>query len=81
MLIVVLLNSCNNNSSNVPVIGFADAFEDNTIAQAKQGFFDALKKDGYSEEQKTIKVIYRNASRSIGPAQCTRPTHRGHGRV
>lgn len=47
------------------MVGFVDAFEDNTIAQAKQGFFDALKKNGYSEDQKTIKVIYRNAQGDI----------------
>ncbi len=65
LVVIILLNSCNTNSNNVPVIGFADAFEDNTIAQAKQGFFDALKKDGYSKEQKNIKVIYRNAQGDI----------------
>ena len=63
--VIALLNSCNTSNSNVPVVGFADAFEDNTIAQAKQGFFDALKKNGYSEEQKTLKVIYRNAQGDI----------------
>ena len=62
---VTLLSSCNNARKSVPVIGFADAFEDNTIAQAKQGFFDALKKNGYSEDQKTIEVIYRNAQGDI----------------
>jgi putative ABC transport system substrate-binding protein len=61
----VLFSSCNNAGKNVPVIAFADAFEDNTIAQAKQGFFDALQKNGYSEDQKTISVIYRNAQGDI----------------
>src|SRR4030095_9997117 len=42
-----------------------DAFEDETIARAKQGFFDALKKDGYSEDSGTIKIIYRNAQGDI----------------
>jgi putative ABC transport system substrate-binding protein len=62
---IVLFSSCNNAGKNVPVIAFADAFEDNTIAQAKQGFFDALQKNGYSEDQKTISVIYRNAQGDI----------------
>jgi putative ABC transport system substrate-binding protein len=62
---LVVFGSCNNSKSNVPVIGFVDAFEDNTIAQAKQGFFDALKKNGYSEEANTIKIIYRNAQGDI----------------
>jgi putative ABC transport system substrate-binding protein len=35
--------------------------QDDTLAQAKNGFFDALKKNGFSEDQKNIRVIYRNA--------------------
>jgi putative ABC transport system substrate-binding protein len=62
--LVLFAASCNNTNKNIPTIGFADAFEDNTIAQAKQGFFDALKKNGFSEEQKNINVIYRNAQGS-----------------
>ncbi len=57
--------SCNTPKNNIPVIGFADALEDNTLSQAKQGFFDALKKNGYSEDNNTIKVIYRNAQGDI----------------
>jgi putative ABC transport system substrate-binding protein len=65
---VVALSSCtSSNSSNkgVPAIGFMDAFEDNTISRAKEGFFDALKKNGFSEDQKTLNVIYRNAQGDI----------------
>src|ERR1700739_1086494 len=62
---MLFLSACHPPNSNVPVIGFADAFEDNTIAQAKQGFFDALKKNGFSEENNTLKVIYRNAQGDI----------------
>lgn len=47
--------------NNAPTIAFLDAFEDNTIAQAKKGFFDALEKNGFSEKAKTLNVIYRNA--------------------
>jgi len=65
MLVALLLGGCNHANKSVPVIGFIDAFEDNTISQAKQGFFDALKKNGYSEDQKNIKVIYRNAQGDI----------------
>jgi putative ABC transport system substrate-binding protein len=53
--------SCHTSNNNIPTIGFADALEDNTLSQAKQGFFDALKKNGYSEDKNTLKVIYRNA--------------------
>ena len=61
---LILMYGC-TPQSNVPVVGFADAFEDNTIAQAKQGFMDALKKGGYSEEQKNVKIVYRNAQGDI----------------
>ena len=65
VLVAAFFASCNQAKKSVPVIGFADAFEDNTIAQDKQGFFDALKKNGFSEDQKTISVIYRNAQGDI----------------
>lgn len=58
-------NSSSNNNKAVPTIGFVDAFEDNTISKAKDGFFDALKKNGFSEDQKTLNVIYRNAQGDI----------------
>jgi putative ABC transport system substrate-binding protein len=64
ILLLFVTLGCNNNK-NVPTIGFVDAFEDNTIAQAKNGFFDALKKNGFSDEQKNINVIYRNAQGNI----------------
>jgi putative ABC transport system substrate-binding protein len=54
-----------SNKSNVPVIGFVEAFEDGTIAQAKTGFVVALKKNGYSEAKGNIKIEYRNAQGSI----------------
>jgi putative ABC transport system substrate-binding protein len=50
---------------SVPVIGFVDAFEDASIAPARTGFVDALKKNGFSEDQKNIKIEYRNAQGSI----------------
>ena len=62
---LVIFSSCTTNKKTVPVVGFMDAFEDNTIAQAKQGFLDALKKNGYSENQKTVQIIYRNAQGDI----------------
>lgn len=51
--------------SGVPVVGFVDAFEDATIAQAKKGFTDALKNAGFSEGDNTLKIIYRNAQGDI----------------
>jgi putative ABC transport system substrate-binding protein len=63
LLISIFVFAC-TPKNNLPTIAFVDAFEDNTIGKAKQGFFDALKKNGFSEEQKTINVIYRNAQGS-----------------
>jgi putative ABC transport system substrate-binding protein len=63
--LLIILVSCNTKKSNVPVIGFVDAFEDATIAQARTGFTDALKKNGFSEEESTVKIEYRNAQGSI----------------
>ena len=64
MSVTFFIFSC-KEKNNLPTVAFIDAFEDNTIAKAKQGFFDALKKNGFSEEQKTINVIYRNAQGNI----------------
>jgi putative ABC transport system substrate-binding protein len=46
-------------------VGFVDAFEDASIAPARTGFTDALKKNGFSEDQKNIQIEYRNAQGSI----------------
>ncbi|HEY1872203.1 MAG TPA: ABC transporter substrate binding protein, partial [Chitinophagaceae bacterium] len=63
--IVMSIAACKHNNSNVPVVGFADAFEDNTIEQAKTGFTDALQKNGFDEKKGTVKIIYRNAQGNI----------------
>jgi len=61
----IVLFSCQqkNTKNTVPVVGFVDAFEDATIAQARTGFTDALKKNGF-EDGKNIKIEYRNAQGS-----------------
>src|SRR6201996_7254193 len=65
VFIIILFTSCQPKQSNVPVLGFVDAFEDATISQARTGFTDALKKNGFSEDQKTVKIEYRNAQGDI----------------
>lgn len=61
-LIFYTLVSCQSSrQSGVPVVGFVEAFEDATIAQARLGFVDALRDSGYSEEAGTVRMIYRNA--------------------
>lgn len=65
--LLLLLGSCTpeKKQDNVPVIGFMDAFEDETLYKARDGFYDALKAQGYSEEAATVRIIYRNAQGSI----------------
>jgi putative tryptophan/tyrosine transport system substrate-binding protein len=68
LLFIACNYSCKQTSTenkNVPVIGFLDAFQDETIAQARKGFYDALKQQGFSEDSGTIKIIYRNAQGDI----------------
>ena len=62
LFISVLHFSCSNKKQkNIPTIGFLDAFKDETLEQAKNGFYAALKDSGFSEENNSIKIIYRNA--------------------
>ncbi|MET6997115.1 ABC transporter substrate-binding protein [Chitinophaga defluvii] len=68
LLILIAACSCQSGADKkkgVPVIGFVDAFEDNTIAQAKTGFIAALQKNGFSEKDHTVEIIYRNAQGNI----------------
>jgi putative ABC transport system substrate-binding protein len=63
--LIYCITGCTQRDSKIPVVGFADAFEDNTIEQAKTGFFDALQKNGFDEKSGTLKIIYRNAQGNI----------------
>jgi putative ABC transport system substrate-binding protein len=66
LFFAIFVSSCKpTTKSSIPVIGFVDAFEDASIAPARTGFVDALKKNGFSEAQKNIKIEYRNAQGSI----------------
>lgn len=66
LFLYLLLSACQSNKgSRVPVVGFVDAFEDATIKQAKDGFVDALRKNGFDENKKTVKIEYRNAQGDI----------------
>ena len=64
-LFLSTLIACNDSKEGIPTIGFVDAFEDNTLEQAKDGFLAALKENGLSEEEETINLIYRNAQGNI----------------
>ena len=65
ILLLFTILSCNSTQNNdAKTIAFLDAFEDATVAQAKKGFFTALKDSGYVEG-KNLNVIYRNAQGDI----------------
>lgn len=66
LVLLVLFSACRSDKkSDIPVIGFVDAFEDATIKQAKNGFVDALSKNGFDEKKRTIQIIYKNAQGDI----------------
>ena len=64
LVCLVCWTSC-RQSSNAPVIGFLDFVEDATLEQARQGFFDALEANGFSEQDSTLHVVYTNAQGDI----------------
>ncbi|TAH05129.1 MAG: ABC transporter substrate-binding protein [Sphingobacteriales bacterium] len=65
LILSLVCFACNQNSKNtLPQIGYVDAFEDATIAQAKAGFVSALAKNGFIDA-KNIQIIYKNAQGSI----------------
>ena len=63
LLIPLLLSSCGNDprDSKMKRVGFLDLLTDETLSQARKGFFIALKDKGYSVENKNLEIIYRNA--------------------
>ncbi|MDR6944472.1 ABC transporter substrate-binding protein [Mucilaginibacter pocheonensis] len=65
LLIVMVSCKPKPKATAIPVVGFVDAFEDATIAQARAGFTAALKKEGFSEDKKTVQIEYRNAQGNI----------------
>ena len=59
---LVLIQSCKENRpKTVPVIGFLDLLQDETLEQARKGFFVALNENGFSPMNKTLEIVYRNA--------------------
>lgn len=64
-IFLFFLSGCRPGSDNVPTIGLIDAFEDETTSQAREGFSDALRKNGFSEESNTLRIVYRNGQGDI----------------
>lgn len=65
LFFVLCFFACQPADDSSPLIGFADAFEDETIGQAREGFVAALAEHGFSENDKTIRIQYRNAQGDI----------------
>ena len=66
ILLAAVIASCQQGQkkTELPVVGFVDAFQDASIAPARTGFIDALKKNGF-EDKKNITIDYSNALGSI----------------
>ena len=61
LFLITLFGCSSQQNKNVNVIGYLDLLEDETLAQARKGFFVALKENGFSDSEKNLKIIYRNA--------------------
>ncbi len=62
LILIFILNSCSqSNKSSIPTVAFLDLLTDETLDQAKKGFFVALKEEGFEQGNNTLKIIYRNA--------------------
>lgn len=58
---IVLVAACQSSQQGVPIVGFVEAFEDATIADAYKGFVQALSDSGYQQADGTVRIIHRNA--------------------
>jgi len=65
LMLVLSLAGCGRQPSDIPVVGFVDAFEDDTVGQARIGFLQALRDEGFSEQEGSIRLVYRNAQGDI----------------
>jgi putative ABC transport system substrate-binding protein len=59
LIVCVAFAGCQNASDKKIKVGFLDLMQDETLAQAKRGFFVALKDSGFDDNN--IDIIYRNA--------------------
>lgn len=60
---LLLLGACQGSQNKIR-IGFIDIVEDATLAEARKGFFSALRDSGFIKDE-NIDVIYRNAQGDI----------------
>ncbi len=59
LLLFLIFLSCRQDSRIT--IGFVDIVEDATLAQARQGYVDALSEKGWIGDQENVQIIFRNA--------------------
>jgi putative tryptophan/tyrosine transport system substrate-binding protein len=59
LFLFIILNACNSPDDKKIKIGFLDLLQDETLMEAKRGFFVALNDSGFTNEN--IEIIYRNA--------------------
>lgn len=60
LVLLLIINACTQDDTR-PTVAFMDAFKDDTIEQARIGFFKALSDNGYDENEGTLSILYRNA--------------------
>jgi putative tryptophan/tyrosine transport system substrate-binding protein len=63
-LLAAFLAACSGKNQKQYVVGFVDIVEDETLAQARKGFFKALNDSGFVKD-KNIEIIYRNAQNDL----------------
>lgn len=62
LIVSFVIFSCSSPAKKtIPVIGFLDFMQDETLEKAKHGFVESLKSEGFDENKKTVEIIYRNA--------------------
>jgi len=66
IIALVALSACSSapekkGSTKIPVVAFLDLLQDETLSQARKGFYMALSDSGFKESDHTMETIYRNA--------------------
>lgn len=66
-MLLCILSGCMGKDENrgIPLVAFLDYVQDPTIEKAYNGFMDALEKNGYSESDGTVEILYSNAQGDI----------------
>jgi putative ABC transport system substrate-binding protein len=59
LIIIITFTACKSSTDKKIKIGFLDLLQDETLLQAKKGFFIALKDSGFDSNK--LDIIYRNA--------------------